>query len=65
MEAFDSARETVARLGINADSVRLNISYTFKLIICIFENNTQFYILLKRDTTIIGKKKWYNLWGYG
>ena len=62
MEAFNSAREMMARLGIKVDSVRLDRYYTFKSIIGRFDNNTRFYILPKKDTTIRGKKKWHDIW---
>lgn len=62
MEAFNSAGEMIKRIGITINSIRLDRYYTFKSIVDRFGNDTKFYILPKKDTTIRGKKKWHEIW---
>ena len=62
MEAFNNAKMMMKRLGIEADSVRLDRYYTFRSITGRFGRKTAFYILPKKDTTIKGTEKWHNIW---
>ncbi len=52
MEAFNSAREMMKRIGIEVNRVRLGRYYTFQSIIQRFGSKTKFYIIPKKNTTI-------------
>lgn len=62
MEAFNSAREMMKRIGIEVNSVRLDRYYTFQSIIQRFGSKTKFYIIPKKSTTISGNSRWHEIW---
>ena len=62
MEAFNSAKSMMERLGIDVDSVRLDRYYTFRSITGRFGRQTTFYILPKKNTAIKGTEKWHGIW---
>jgi transposase len=61
-EAFNSAREMMASLGIDVDSVRLDRYYTYQSIVKKFDLDAKFYILPKKNTTVNGSSKWHEIW---